>query len=78
VRELREKTGWTQEELSVALDKRLGRTAGQRATWPTTISKWERGVEAPSTAHRLALAKIAAKYGDDDLVRIFRAKISRQ
>jgi hypothetical protein len=79
VRALRQRIGWTQEELSAALDKSLGRKgSGGSVSWQgTMISKWEHGIDGPSPSHRMALAKIAVKHGHTDLAAIFRAPIAR-
>ena len=40
-----------------------------------TISRWERGIDSPSPAKRMALAKIAAKRGHEDLAALFHAPV---
>jgi transcriptional regulator with XRE-family HTH domain len=66
--ELRKRMGWSQVELAHAIDKHCARTTDHG-----TISRWERGIESPSPAHRRALAKIAEKHKHDGLADIFRA-----
>ena len=77
---LRQRIGWAQEELALALNKHLGKVSSNRPlAWQCTmISKWEHGADGPSPNHRMALTKIAAKYGHDDLASIFRARIARR
>ena len=43
-----------------------------------TISRWERGMRAPSPAKLAMLARIAAKYRYPDLAAIFRAPLKRE
>lgn len=69
--ELRKRMEWSQAELAHAIDKHCART-----TDPGTVSRWERGIESPSPAHRMALAKIAAKHKHDGLADIFRGSIT--
>ena len=66
--ELRRRMEWSQVELAHAIDKH-----GARKTDHGTVSRWERGGESPSPAHRTALAKIAEKHKHDGLADIFRA-----
>ena len=63
---LRQRIGWTQEELSAAIDKHPGRKG-----MAPMISRWERGIDRPSRYHRLALASIAARHGYEDLASVF-------
>ena len=69
--ELRRRLQWSQVELAHAIDKH-----GARTTDHGTVSRWERGVEAPSPGHRTALAKIADKHKHEGLGDIFRASIT--
>ncbi|MBZ5619903.1 MAG: hypothetical protein LAQ69_14450 [Acidobacteriia bacterium] len=80
VRTLRQRIGWTQDELAVALEKYLDRisSSGSVAWQGTMISKWEHGADGPSSTHRMALTKIALKYGYEDLASIFRMPIARR
>jgi transcriptional regulator with XRE-family HTH domain len=71
VRELRRRLELSQEELAHAIDKH-----GATATDHVTVSRWERGVEAPSPSHRTALAKIADRHKQKELGDIFRASIT--
>ncbi len=71
VNDLRRRQDWSQEELARAIDQH-----GGRATAHMIVSRWERCIDAPSPVKRLALGKIAAKHGHDDLADIFRAGVS--
>src|ERR1017187_3819852 len=53
---LRRRLEWSQTELARAIDKQ-GR--GAKVTDYMTISRWERGIDSPSPAKRMALAKIS-------------------
>src|ERR1017187_2673084 len=53
---LRRRLEWSQTELARAIDKQ-GR--GAKVTDYMTISRWERGIDLPSPAKRMALAKIS-------------------
>jgi len=70
--ELRRRLEWSQTQLAHAIDKHSGKT---ETTDYMTISRWERGIDSPSPAKRMALAKIAAKRGHEDLAKRFRAPI---
>jgi transcriptional regulator with XRE-family HTH domain len=65
--ELRRRLEWSQEQLAEALSK------ARQPTHPLTVSRWERGVEAPCPEKRSSLAKIATKAGHEDLAALFRA-----
>ncbi len=71
VNDLRRRQEWSQEELARAIDRH-----GGRATDHVIVSRWERRIDAPSPVKRLALGKIAAKNGHEDLADIFRAGVS--
>ncbi len=71
VNDLRRRQDWSQEELARAIDH-----YGGRVTDHVTVSRWERGIDAPSPVKRSALGKIAAKNGYEDLADIFRAGVS--
>ena len=45
-------------ELALAIDKHPGKS---KTTDYMTVARWERGIEAPSPAKRMASAKILAK-----------------
>jgi transcriptional regulator with XRE-family HTH domain len=68
--ELRRRLEWSQEELAEAMAKHC------RHTHPVTVSRWERGVDAPSPQKRAALARIAQRKSYEDLAKLFRAPIS--
>jgi transcriptional regulator with XRE-family HTH domain len=63
---------WSQTELARAIDKHGNKT---KTTDYMTISRWERGIDSPSPAKRMALARIAAKHGHEDLAKRFRAPV---
>lgn len=69
---LRRRLEWSQAELAHAIDKHGGKTS---ATDYMTISRWERAIDSPSPTKRMALAKIAAKRGHEDLAKRFRAPV---
>ena len=71
VNELRQRLEWSQEELGHAIGKH-----GGHATDYMTVSRWERGIEAPSPVKRVALGKIADRHRQEDLADIFRAGTS--
>ena len=71
VRELRKRLQWSQEQLGQAIGK-YGKPSDH-----VTISRWERGMRAPSPAKCVMLARIAAKYRCMDLAAIFRAPLNR-
>jgi transcriptional regulator with XRE-family HTH domain len=71
VNELRQRLEWSQEELARAIGKH-----GGQATDHMTVSRWERGIDAPSPVKRMALGKIAAKHGHEDLADVFRAAMT--
>ena len=70
--ELRRRQEWSQTELAHAIDKHGSKT---KTTDYMTISRWERGIDSPSPAKRMALAKIATKRGHKDLAKRFRAPV---
>jgi len=70
--ELRRRLEWSQTELARAIDKQGSKT---KTTDYMTISRWERGIDSPSPAKRMALARIAAKRGHEDLAKRFRAPV---
>jgi transcriptional regulator with XRE-family HTH domain len=70
--ELRRLLQWSQTELARAIDKHSGKTS---RTDYMTISRWERGIDSPSPAKRMALAKISTKRGHEDLAKRFRAPV---
>jgi DNA-binding transcriptional regulator YiaG len=71
VNELRQRLECSQEELARAIGKHGGKTTDHM-----TVSRWERGIEAPSPIKRMALGKIAAKHGHEELADVFRAPTS--
>ena len=72
--ELRKRLQWSQEQLGQAIGK-----YGKRGTSDhMTISRWERGMRAPSPAKLVMLARIATKYRYPDLAAIFRAPLKRE
>jgi transcriptional regulator with XRE-family HTH domain len=66
--ELRRRLEWSQTELARAIDKQ---GQNRRATDYMTIGRWERGIDSPSPAKRMALAKISTKRGHEDLAKRF-------
>ena len=70
--ELRRRLEWSQTELARAIDKQRCKTS---TTDYMTISRWERAIDSPSPPKRMALAKIAAKRGHEDLAKRFRAPV---
>ena len=75
VLELRTRLRWSQEELATEINRYTNR--GERIPAPhrVTISRWESGERTPSSVHSIALAKIAARHGHSDLVKIYRASM---
>ena len=71
VNELRRRLEWSQEELARAIGKHDG-----QPTDHMTVSRWERGIDAPLPVKRMALGKIAAKHGHEELADVFRAATS--
>ncbi len=73
--ELRARMRWGQAELAEQISRHGGRG---RLLVPSqeVISRWENGTQAPSPAYRLALGRVAAKHGHEDLAELFRAPIS--
>jgi transcriptional regulator with XRE-family HTH domain len=72
VRALRRRLEWSQTEMAQAIDKHGDKA---KTTDYMTVSRWERGIDAPSPAKRMALAKIAAMRGHEDLAKRFRAPV---
>lgn len=72
--ELRKRLQWSQEQLGQA----IGTYGKRRTSDHMTISRWERGMRAPSPAKLAMLARIAAKYRYPDLAAIFRAPLKRE
>lgn len=76
VAELRARLEVSQPELARTIDKHSGRSKNSGPmTHQQTISAWENGAGAPSPRHRMALAKISAKHGHEDLAALFRAPV---
>lgn len=75
VLELRARLRRSQEELAREINRYT--TGGERIPTPhrVTISRWESGDRTPSSIHSLALAKIAARHGYKDLVKMYRASL---
>jgi DNA-binding transcriptional regulator YiaG len=67
VKALRNRLGWAQPKLARAVGEDLDRG---------TLSRWERGQEAPQSANAEALAVLAEKHGWNDLVGAFRDPVS--
>ena len=72
--ELRKRLQWSQEQLGQA----IGTYGKRRTSDHMTISRWERGMRAPSPAKLVMLARIATKYRYPDLATIFRAPLKRE
>ena len=63
---------WSQEELAREISRHAQR--GAHAPEAKKISEWEHGSHAPSSQHRIALARIAAQFkATEDLVPLFLA-----
>ena len=73
---LRERMRWGQMDLATELTKQGARAKIAMTPTQGTISRWEHGEQAPSAPHRMALARVAAKYGHEDLAEVFRAPVS--
>ena len=63
---------WSQEELAREISRHAQR--GAHAPEAKKISEWEHGSHAPSSQHRIALARIAVMFkATEDLAPIFLA-----
>jgi len=71
--ELRSRMQWGQTDLADQITKHSTLTRTTSTPDHCMISDWEHGRHAPSPVHRMALSKIAAKRGHEDLAMIFRA-----
>jgi transcriptional regulator with XRE-family HTH domain len=69
---LRERLRWSQIRLAAEMNK-WGEHKGGETMRGCRVSRWERRRAAPSPTHRMALGKISAKHGYEDLGAIFRA-----
>ena len=69
---LRERMQWSQLRLAAEMNK-WGARKGEEMMSRGRISRWERRQASPSPTHRMALGKISAKHGYEDLGAIFRA-----
>ncbi len=74
--ELRKRLQWSQEQLGQAIGK-IGKYGRRGTSDHMTISRWERGLRAPSPAKLVMLARIATKHRHSDLAAIFRAPLKR-
>jgi transcriptional regulator with XRE-family HTH domain len=74
--DLRERRRWGQEDLAQEISKWAARLNVTLTPDQGTISRWERGLSAPSPEHRMVLARIATKHRYTDLADIFRAPTS--
>ena len=75
--ELRRRLEWSQDHLGYAITRHGGRPrGGNPETYRLVISRWENSTRAPAPVCRMALAKIAANHGHEDLARVFRKSIA--
>ena len=68
--ELRRRHNWSQKQLA---QETGNENSMRRFTAPSvrTIQRWEIGQVQPGEMYRIALARVAHKYGHDDLAQIF-------
>ena len=76
VLDLRTRMRWGQEDLAKEITKTAARMRVAITPNRTCVSRWENGDAAPSSEHRMVLAKIAAKHGHEDIAELFRAPVS--
>lgn len=74
--DLRARMRWGQDDLAKEITKTAAKMRVAIAPNRICVSRWENGEAAPSSEHRMVLARIAAKHGHEDIAELFRAPVS--
>lgn len=77
VLDLRARRRWSQEDLAKEMCRTAARMGVEIRPNHNCVSRWELMENAPSSEHRMVLARIAARHKKtEDLAELFRAPVS--